>query len=367
VSSLLPHEETALRVFNAFSIHRRQVLDDFWDESEFIQIRLEPTVETWSPPTQLLRSLWRYIPFGRHLAPEDYDDVINNLHLLKEQAREQLFYWYTAGPLATNLQGSPVDSLTLFIESERFWFQHIAPIQQYLKDQIHQGRRIRYLERFHLDYDRIELSFNEIRISQIQFGTLPPIIQAPYRLVICPGREHTFRWPTNFWETGLENPDSNLVNPTEYRLPPTSQFPFFEQPTAVRLPSTADLPVPNSDAITTRRPTTERINPDESDEDDYRRSRNLPTPPALRRNSQIRVFIPPVEPLANRIATSTNSDANSDSRWNSTNTTVDDIKFPACWCSTDVCYCSHRPETPPTPPGITLWSPSDRHLPDNRI
>jgi hypothetical protein len=190
VSSLLPHEETALHVFNAFSIHRRQVLDDFWDESEFIQIRLEPTVETWSSPTQLLRSLWRYIPFGRHLAPEDYDDVINNLHLLKEQAREQLFYWYTAGPLATNLQGSggsPVDSLTLFIESERFWFQHIAPIQQYLKDQIHQGRRIRYLERFHLDYDRIELSFNEIRISQIQFGTLPPIVQAPYRLVICPG------------------------------------------------------------------------------------------------------------------------------------------------------------------------------------
>jgi hypothetical protein len=197
---------------------------------------LSPRYETWSPPTQLLRSLWRYIPFGRHLAPEDYDDVINNLHLLKEQAREQLFYWYTAGPLATNLQGSPVDSLTLFIESERFWFQHIAPIQQYLKDQIHQGRRIRYLERFHLDYDRIELSFNEIRISQIQFGTFPPIIQAPYRLVICPGREYTFRWPTNFWETGLENPDSNLVNPTEYRLPPTSQFPFFDQPTATRLP-----------------------------------------------------------------------------------------------------------------------------------
>jgi hypothetical protein len=86
VSNLLPHEETALRVFNAFSTHRRQVIDKFWDESEFVQIRLEPTIETWSPPTQLLRRLWRHLPFGRHLGPEDYEDVINSLHLIKEDA-----------------------------------------------------------------------------------------------------------------------------------------------------------------------------------------------------------------------------------------------------------------------------------------
>jgi hypothetical protein len=82
VSNLLPHEETTLRVFNAFSTHCRQVIDEFWDESEFVQIRLEPTIETWSPPTQLLRRLWRHLPFGRHLGPEDYKDVINSLHLI---------------------------------------------------------------------------------------------------------------------------------------------------------------------------------------------------------------------------------------------------------------------------------------------
>ena len=136
MSSLLPHEETALHVFNAFSTHRRQVIDEFWDESEFVQIRLENTVESWSPPIQLLRRLWRHLPFGRHLGPEDYEDVINTLYLVKEDAREQLFYWHTAGPLTSNLQGAPVDLLTLFVNANRFWFEHIAPIQQYLKDQI---------------------------------------------------------------------------------------------------------------------------------------------------------------------------------------------------------------------------------------
>jgi hypothetical protein len=346
VSNLLPHEETALRVFNAFSTHRRQVIDEFWDESEFVQIRLEPTIETWSAPTQLLRRLWRHLPFGRHLGPEDYEDVVNSLHLVKEDAREQLFYWYTAGPLASSLQGTPVDSLTLFVDSNRFWFQHIAPIQQYLKDQIQQGRRFRYLERFHLDYDRIELGFSEIRISQIQFGTFPPIIQAPYRLVICPGREHTFRWSTTFWETSLDNPDQNLVNPADYRLPPTVHTPLL----------------PNAAAT---QPAAEQTDPDGSSDEEYLRARFQPTPPLLRRNPQLRIFAPPTVPLVNRISAAATSD--SDSLRTRTPINITEAKFPACWCSTDVCLCTHRPDTPPTPPGITLWTPSDTHLPDNRI
>jgi hypothetical protein len=190
--SFLPHEEITLQVYNVFSIHCRQVIDKFWDESEFVQLRLEPTIETWLPPTQLLRRLWRHLPFGRHLGPEEYNDLISNLHILKEDTREQLFYWYTVGPLASNLQGSPIDSLALFIESNHFWFQHITPVQQFLKDQVQLERRIRYLERFHIDYNCIELSFNKIRINQIQFSTFPPIVQALYHLVFCSERDHTF-------------------------------------------------------------------------------------------------------------------------------------------------------------------------------
>jgi hypothetical protein len=86
VSNLLPNEETALHVFNVFSTHHRQVINEFWDESEFVQIHLENTIKTWLLPTQLLRRLWRHLPFGQHLGPEDYEDVINSLYLVKEDS-----------------------------------------------------------------------------------------------------------------------------------------------------------------------------------------------------------------------------------------------------------------------------------------
>jgi hypothetical protein len=43
--SFLPHEEITLRVYDVFSIHCRQVIDKFWDEStlgdpNFVPIRL---------------------------------------------------------------------------------------------------------------------------------------------------------------------------------------------------------------------------------------------------------------------------------------------------------------------------------------
>jgi hypothetical protein len=329
VTTLLPHEEAALRVYNAFSIHRQQVIDEFWDESEFVNLRAENTIEVWSPATKLLRRLWRHLRFGRYLTPEDYNDIINNLFRVKEDAREQLFFWHTAGPLASpSVDANPIESLTILQRTNHFWYSYIAPIQQQVKDHILAGRRIRYLERFYLDYDFVELAFSEIRLSPVQFGDAPPPNPTPYRLVIVPGREHTFRWNTNFWETGLESPDSNLTNPTYFTLPPVAIF-----------------------------------TPEE--EEEFRVARNIPTPPLLRRNPQITVTIPPAEPLINRISTaiSDSIDTHVDS---SPTTPFEESRYPACWCSTDVCYCHHRPETPPTPPGITLWTPGDRHLPNNR-
>jgi hypothetical protein len=97
---------------------------------------------------------------------------------------------------------------------------HIAPIQQFIKEQIRARQRIHYLEYFYLDYDRIEINFKEIWLITVQFGTLPPIIQTPHCLVICPGRTHHFWWSMTFWETNLDNPDPNLTDPTDYCLPP---------------------------------------------------------------------------------------------------------------------------------------------------
>jgi hypothetical protein len=122
------NRERAIRIFDTFHIHRQEILDDFWDKSELQDLRATSTIESWSDTTHLLRRLWRHLPFGRHLGPSDYDDLVNTLSVTIEDAREQLYYWYTAGPRATQSNNSPVESVHLFSSSRYLWFEHIAPI-----------------------------------------------------------------------------------------------------------------------------------------------------------------------------------------------------------------------------------------------
>jgi hypothetical protein len=77
VSLPIENRESALRIFDAFHIHRQEVLDDFWDESEFQDLQATSTIESWSNATHLLRRLWRHLPFGRH--------VTRGLRILREQ------------------------------------------------------------------------------------------------------------------------------------------------------------------------------------------------------------------------------------------------------------------------------------------
>jgi hypothetical protein len=117
VSLPIENRESALRNFDAFHIHRQEILDDFWDESEFQDLQATSTIESWSDSTHLLRRLWRHLPFGRHLGPSDYNDLINTLSVVVEDAREQLYYWYTAGPRAARNHNVPVESVHLFSSS----------------------------------------------------------------------------------------------------------------------------------------------------------------------------------------------------------------------------------------------------------
>jgi hypothetical protein len=94
VSLPIENRESALTIFDAFHIHRQEILDDFWDESEFQDLQATSTIESWSDSTHLLRRLWRHLPFGRHLGPSDYNDLINTLSVVVEDAREQLYYCY---------------------------------------------------------------------------------------------------------------------------------------------------------------------------------------------------------------------------------------------------------------------------------
>jgi hypothetical protein len=98
---------------------------------------------------------------------------LNTLSVVVEDAREQLYYWYTAGPRAARNNNVPVEAVHLFSSSRYLWFEHIAPIRQQIINSILFGHRIRYLDHFRLDYELIEFSFAEIRLNPVQFGTLP--------------------------------------------------------------------------------------------------------------------------------------------------------------------------------------------------
>jgi hypothetical protein len=165
--------------------------------------------------------------------------------------------------------------------------------------------------------------------SPLQFGTLPQILRTPYQLVISPGREHTYKWISGFWETGLEDPNPSLVNPENFRCPP--------------------------------------INQDDSDtESDYLRAHNII--PFHRPVESIPTLLARIQNRLPQVTVTLAQQDNSEG-WSSPATTepIEEAKFPVCWCKSDICYCNHRLDTPPTPPSVVLWSPGDRTLPDNRI
>jgi hypothetical protein len=133
---LLPHEHAILQSYNNFSIHRARFVEQIWGDETLVDIREDPSIDTWAACDLLLPRLCRHFRFGETLSPEDYHNYLNTFPSLAQDAREQLFYWQTAGPLASRTQDRPVEGVTLFVKTEYLWFQHIAPIQQQLKDQI---------------------------------------------------------------------------------------------------------------------------------------------------------------------------------------------------------------------------------------
>ena len=118
-------------------------------------------------------------------------------------------YWHLSE--ATSLNNYPVEILLLWNSDDYFWFTHIPPREERLVQQIQEGSRFCYLERFRLDYSEIQATFQEIRLVSYDQG---------HRLVITEGKEYTYKWSTTTWETTLENPDHSLINPRIHHLPP---------------------------------------------------------------------------------------------------------------------------------------------------
>jgi hypothetical protein len=260
----------------------------------------DPLVDSWTGPPLILKKLHDLLPIGETLYPEFFNNFTTcTLPEIAAAGREQLLYWHLSD--ATTTTNHPAESILLWNNDDAFWFLHVAPREEQLIQSILDGNRIRYIDRFRLDYTEVQISFLELRLSSLEGGS-------GFQLVSAEGREYTFRWSSSVWETTLENPDNALINPLIYHLPPSA-------PTD---PETLEF----SEALIQRA---------------QEQQQEPPLPPSS-----------PPSPSADSIGGTENPP------WNS--------RAP-CWCSKEVCDCGYRPQTPPTPPSVVLWAPGQNHLP----
>jgi hypothetical protein len=295
VSIHLSEEERACHAQALFQTHQECQLRRYYPHTVLTNPSTQEWVDSWTDPLLILRSLFILLPFSKILFPWSFDTFINiTLADIEEKGPEQLLYWHLSE--AVMVDNAPANTILLWTKDKYFWFIDIAPKEAKIKSHILAGECLRYLERFCLDYLQIELSFLEIWLITHEGG---------HHLVITEGKELTYKWSTPGWTTTLENPDSNLVDPQVYHLPP-------ETPTD---PEVIELL-------------------------EFRAARAYPEPGPN----------PPISPLPPSSCPTSPSNSNTDG-WGETNPLWG---LSNCWCNKEVCDCGHRPQTPPTPPSVVL-------------
>jgi hypothetical protein len=153
-------------------------------------------------------------------------------------------------------------------------------------------------------------------------------------LVHIPSTTWHFNWTTDntilfhpMWQVTPNHHDPHLVDPSQpYFLPPSS-------------PASSDLDSNSSDDIQYHLPTNVDEE-DDTDKEEYLLARRLPEPlpsPTWEQPAPDPGWIA-YNPYRHRTAR-------------------------ICTCNGELCSCGYRPNTPTTPPHITLWTPGDQFLP----
>jgi hypothetical protein len=304
VSGLFPtrisEDERVRRAQVFFETHRLRQLQTWYPEETLIDVSRSELIDCWSNASKLLKDLYNLLPFGEALLPSQFEELVDqDLPKISRVAQEQLLYWHLSS--ATTIANHPVENILLWNKDDYFWFYHIPPREIELIAQILNGRRIRYLERFRLDYTEIQLTFQEIRLASHANG---------HRLAITEGREYTYKWANNTWENTLENPDQRLVDPRILHLPPDA---------------------PSDPAII-----------------DFANTRRF------FEEEQLPPSSPPSPTTSDSLATGWGVTSD---QWNRTTSCWCSGK--------EICDCGYRPDTPPTPPSVVLWAPGQAYLPSH--
>lgn len=319
-----------------FEEHRRPVINYFFPNNELVDLRQEPHLEFSCDNPYLVQPLRQLLPFGHYLTTGQRNALINNA--TKRQfvlfARSQFLFWYLART-GIGITRTPVTHLAIYYESDQFWFNHIAANRTNIINRLLvEGNPVFFLQRFTLTHTFLQLELGELRLVSPPYTTdSAPADSANFRaahgLVHIPGSTYQFEWSDNshptspLWTLTRNHSDPQLVNPLQpYFFPPSSPGdPDFAQ--RVQEPINYHLPLTQEDSDST------------SSGFPSRRSTPQPTD-----------WENPPEP-----------------GWSAQNPYRSTI-FP-CPCISEFCTCGFRPDTPPTPPHITLWSPGDKHLPSS--
>ena len=196
--------------------------------------------------------------------------------------------------------GEPIQALTLAEEEANLWHDHVVPNEFEYQQALVGGERLRFLTCFHLDYTRIRITLAGVRLR----STPEPFGQTSYAFVQCDDREYTYVWTEQRWDVSIDSNDPRTVNPEIFTVPAPLR-PSDNLGVPIALLATPDTPLPPS----------------------------TPSDPVSSG------WEGPLRPWTPNFAPS------------------------ECWCKQEVCDCNYRPDTPPTPENIVLWTPRAKYLP----
>ncbi|KAH9007639.1 hypothetical protein EDB84DRAFT_1572681 [Lactarius hengduanensis] len=166
-------------------------------------------IDCWTDPPLVLKNLVNLFEFGELISQDSYNDFVDDLSAVVDACNDQLLFWHLSDIIT--------DQLLLWTKSDYLWFNYIPPRRDYLIRQLQVGHPHRYIDRFRLSYEEIQLSFCEVRLVDRE---------GPPRLVITEGTELTYSWSSDTWETTLTNPDQSLSTPaSSTTLPRTPTTP----------------------------------------------------------------------------------------------------------------------------------------------
>ena len=332
--------QTQLNHLNAtlfWEQNRDQIRQSIFPQQHFVDLRHELHTEFHSESPYIYDQLRRLLPFGVTLTAAQKTLFTNPVGTngFRQAYRQQLLIWYLHR--VPNTAGEPITQLSIFYHSDQFWFGHVLPNRAWISHRLLSGTPIYFVQQFVINHSYLEIVFGELRLVTNRPEILPFLDEGntAWTIVHAPGDIIRFTYTQDSWETINHFPSNQLVDPPQpYFLPLTAPPPGFQAVPELYLNYYTSL----YDSVADRRPTFDPrqalLNDSDFDTTD---------------TDSVPLDLEPVAPQPI-------------SGWEQLDNRPPN-QSQCCFCEKELCSCGHRPNTPPTPSHITLWTPGDKHLP----